>query len=339
MFSKDDVKSLFNSINSAYNLADEIIIIDSSNSHNKKLLYSYKLSHPKINIFNTVALGYPELYFMYGIKKCKYEWILILYSNERIGKLFKKNVKSIINDTKYTAFIVDRKEQTANGKTLFRYKHMIRLFQKNKTLSLGYIHNQMVINGIIGILNEQYYVNHISDYENLINSNGQKYKHLENYMEVEKYEHRITYGNLIRKINNYYIKTTLSGYLKFKNKLLEEELTLFDYILLFSLYWIYLFIKNPLDSLTNINRIKLSIIYDIQKIRAFTENPATINKLELKIQKDIYKNGGVIKYLKLDLDKTMKIIKYKSNKLKLSGPSLFIALLKERYYTKRSLHM
>ncbi len=85
---------------SASNIADEIIVVD--NNSTDKTLDIAKDYNARIYPLNTNNLGLQK---EYGVKKAKYEWILILDSDEVITPELKKEIKTIISKpTKYYGF-------------------------------------------------------------------------------------------------------------------------------------------------------------------------------------------------------------------------------------------
>jgi len=351
-FSKDDIDNIKELIEDMYNYVDEIVLIDSSNKENKKRLFDFKKknNYKKLKIYWVVPLGFVEPLRMYGINKCSFEWVLYLDTDEELSCLFKKDIRNIISNGKSDGFMVFRHEKL-NGK----FSHVtsqLRLFKKDRIIFRGAIHECAELNSF-ETLDKKYYILHKSD------CNEEKF---ERYFKIESYISRISYKYLIDEFKN--LKSVLLPiYLFFsiKIKLLKlenKELSFFDYIL----FYIFQKIATKIKLLKSKNKkllyfdhshsnqitrnlisyftqrsfstswksIKFNFLYYFNKLIYFNKFKVPDKLVQFNISQKIQSAGGVINFLNLNNDTTIKILNHKYANTDIQGVDLFIMLLKQK---------
>jgi hypothetical protein len=332
LFSKDDAEHLMKAIGCIYDEADEVVVVDSSNAENLALLKERikQEGMKKVEIFNTCALGYPEIYCMYGINKCRYDWVLYLYSWETVNEEFRKNVRRVIDSAEADAFIIDRNELDTKGDIFFVYREP-RLFKKGKASTKGYVGEHLAIEGKVEALPATYVINHDTNYDPATNRTRIPYKHIPDAIMLERIQRRVTYGGLLQKTSSAFVRSALRSYFRVKGVNPDAELTRADYRVMFAAYHIAEFSSQVLHGTVNLNFARFGSAYDGLKVNAFLEGPASERELELRIQNDIIKHGGMTKYMDLDTDRGMRSISMSAKRLKLKGAALLFEAIKERY--------
>jgi hypothetical protein len=346
LFSKDDAERLMNAIGSIYHEADEVVVIDSSNADNLALLRKRieQKNLKKVRIFNLCALGYPELYHTYGINKCRCDWVLYLSSTESVNEKLREDVRRIIESSDADGLVVSRRELDINKNIIYCYAD-VRLFKREKASTQGLAGEHLSISGKVGRLPLEYAIIHYTDYDPAVTRTylglttrtylGSSYKHLQGYLMNERLQHRITYGGLLQKSGSAFVRGVLRLYFFVKNVKLDSELTGTDYRLAFAAYHAYIIYRLIRNGTVNLNYIRYGLAFDELKVRAFLDGSASARKLELDIQNDTMKHGGIIKYMKLDTDHGWRSIDRSSKRLKLSGAALRFELLKEKHLASK----
>lgn len=84
IFSKNDAHKAIGLIEDIYGIADEIVLVDSSESAQRNTILNAKRRNKlgKLRVFYAVALGYPDPLRMYALSKCKNEWVLLIDTDE-----------------------------------------------------------------------------------------------------------------------------------------------------------------------------------------------------------------------------------------------------------------
>src|SRR5579872_6812702 len=117
IFSRNDVEAAVNLASSMYNIADEIVMIDSSDAKNRKFLHDQatRLQMTKLKIHYAIALGYPDPLRMWALKKCKGDWVLLLDTDENPSKKLRDDIKSIISNSGADALNIKRYEEVSDA--------------------------------------------------------------------------------------------------------------------------------------------------------------------------------------------------------------------------------
>ena len=129
IFSKD--RDISKKVKKYKKYFDEVVIIDSSNEKIRKKLE--KLKNRKIKYIWLPPLGIVELYYMIGLKECKYDWVFHIDDDETISKSLLRNLREIVKKAK--VFKIRRKYK--NG---FSHETLFRLFNKKYIYPTGLIH-------------------------------------------------------------------------------------------------------------------------------------------------------------------------------------------------------
>jgi hypothetical protein len=159
IFSKDDIEKAVDLIEGIYSIADEIVIIDSSNKRQKTMLLNVKnrLKLRKVRIFHAVALGYPDPLRMYALSKCRNAWVLLIDTDERLSRGLKHDIRKIILNPGCVAFDIKRYEGVNGG----AFTWQTRLFRRTEVEFRGLLHEHAIVNGSVQRLTSaDYYMEH-----------------------------------------------------------------------------------------------------------------------------------------------------------------------------------
>ena len=336
IFSKDDVDKAAALIKDVYEIADQIVLVDSSSRENLERLRAIEKELVKLEVFHTIALGYADPLRMFGLRRCKHDWVLHLDTDERINEALKKDVKRIIDETKAHAFAVKRYEEAhLNGGSTAFFTWQIRLYNRNFVRFKGIIHEQPIVEGTVEKLDGRYRMLHIIE---LKGSTAQ------DYTKMWMFE-RFSYATFNERILDYAFKvsmpaqrdvrkTAIGGFiygvlrcyetLGFKKE--NEEVSDLDYFTLYSLRDLAFQIK--MRSVSGVLRVLPNNIRYLRTIRE--RRSAEDSKEMFEISKDI-ERMGIIRYLMLDDDDMIGRLneKYAGTK---QGIDLLIKLLEDRYH-------
>ena len=164
IFSRNDVGDALSLIRDVYSTADDIVLVDSSDEIRHKKLIAYKNSHrlDKLRIYYVIATGYPDPIRMYALKKCRYEWVLLIDTDERLSSYAKEHIKELIASTDASAFAMKRYENyTVKSRGSF-FTWQLRLFRKSDVKFRGILHEQPSVNGLVEKPAEEFYIGHIA---------------------------------------------------------------------------------------------------------------------------------------------------------------------------------
>ena len=184
-FSRDDVDKVESFVKDLHELADEIVLVDSSDKKNRDRLHAFAKNYKKLKIFYVVAIGYPDPLFMYAINKCTNRWVLYLDTDERLSEELERKIKKMI-ENRYAAYNIKRYEgRRSSNKNIF-FTWQIHLFQKGKVKFKGIIHEQPTVYGPMkDIYDDNLYMEHI---EELMRHELMEYHRMEKY---ERYSNRL----------------------------------------------------------------------------------------------------------------------------------------------------
>lgn len=352
IFSKDDVDKATALIKDIYSIADQIVVIDSSSKSNLKRLEAIKkkMRLKKLEIFHTVALGYADPLRMFGLHKCRYDWVLHLDTDERVNEALKNDVKSVVGSTGAHAFAIKRYEEAhLNGETTSFFTWQIRLYNRNFVRFKGITHEQPIVDGTVERLDDKYKMLHIAELQG---------KASHEYTKMEMFE-RFSYEAFNERILDYAFKAMMPAQRDFKKTALgkviydvlriyealtfrkaDEEISNLDYFTLYSLRDLAFQIKmrhfkahqieeRRWEGMASILPNRMTYISRLNKWRS-AKNSKAIFEIAKNIEKD-----GIIRYLRLDDDDTIRELneKYEGKK---QGVDLLIKLLEDRYYGRDS---
>ncbi len=335
IFSRNDVKDALKLIGDMHDVADEIVLVDSSDKKMHSALISEKKREgfDKLRIFYTVPIGYPDPLRMYALKKCRYRWVLLLDTDEMLSDYGRREIKGRIADTSASAFAVKRHENYT-GKSLGNFfTWQVRLFRKDRVEFRGIVHEQPIVRGDTEKLPEDFFIGHLTSLKGRSSSE---------YRKMEMFD-RMSYGVARERMMDYFNKMFLPEHGNIRDTMLgklldrwqrtyeaiigkgdDDELNWFDYMVFFALVDTGYRIKErrPLGILEiypgrkeYINRIMAPGDRDQEEIFGISKIINTI---------------GIIKYLKLDSEKTIERLNRKYAGVA-GGTDLLIKLLEERY--------
>lgn len=336
VFSRNDVEKTLALIDDMYSYVDEVVLVDSSDSraHNRLLHEKQGRKLDKLRIFYAVALSYPDPLRMYAIKKCRYRWIMLIDTDERISQGLKKDLKKILGGARCSAFALRRYEDVRNEVHSSHYNWQIRLFLKDRTGFGGMLHEEPIIRGrVVRLTDDNYFMDHISEI---------KGRSSMEYYKMMKFT-RMSYATFNETMVDYLYKLTvpdyrtdktasagwvyrlLTGYEILGRKKPDEELSNFDYFVFYFSYSMFIGIstKNIRWAL-NSGRYALDMINNMKEWKAEPDGNEVF-----EISKILHKMG-LIRFLDLDKDSTIEQLnrKYLGKK---QGVELLMKLLKERY--------
>lgn len=340
IFSKDDPHKALKLIKDMYSVADEIVLVDSSNKGNRAFLERTKRREKlnKLKIFYVLPLGYPDPFRMYAIKKCRNSWILLIDTDERLSLQFMKGIREMITESKASAFAIRRYEEVHNEKKIPRFfTWQIRLFRKNKVHFTGMPHEQPAIKGPLHKVTEKsYYMMHLS----LLMSRTTTLE----YKKIEQFE-RLTYELFNIKILDYFSKVAMpqgrsiselpsgkfiSGFLDAYQKLTlkqkHQELSNFDYFVYHTLLELAYHIQER--NLHGMPHIIPAQLRYIEKVRQWKKSAEGKEVLEIS---KILNTTGLTKFLSLDSEKAVAALNHKYEGKK-AGADLLIDLIVEKYH-------
>ena len=340
LFSRNDTEKALSLIGDMYDSVDEIVLFDSSDgkAHEALLKEQQARKLSKLRIFYIVALGYLEPTVMYAFTKCRYEWILLLGTDERASPELKKDFHRILAGSKACAFAVRRYEDVSNGDRGVNFNWQIRIYRKGKAQFRGLIHEEPIITGKLDRLEDpKYFLDHVSE----IRGNAStQYQQMEKYMRMSyaifnetmldylyKFtmpQTRNTHRTLMGRLGNY----ILVGYEKLTGRKGWQEISTFDYFNFYALRTFVTAIKERrLMGFFEVPRDawNLSGIISRWKNEKDSEEVFEISK--------ILREKGLTRFLELDKEKTIIGLnrKYRNRK---QGVELLMNLLKERYERK-----
>lgn len=336
IFSKNDIPNAIALIKDLYGIADEAVLIDSSNRESRDLVAKERkrLGLRKLRVFETVALGYPDPLRMYGLKKCSNNWVLLLDTDEKLSPALKAGIKNLIDDSGQDAFAIKRHEGVGKkNDKLFTWQ--VRLFRKANIRYKGLRDEQAIVSGRLKSLKgKEYYIEHHGEISGHTGRQSGK---------MELYDERLTYNLYNRKLMEYFgklstqknspektktgklLKRMLLLYEKAGSKKPGDEVSTFDYLMfnVFKDIGFTMMGRNPINSLTSVpDRFN-----DVRRMREWKRAENSKEALEIsKIINDI----GVTKFLKLDQERTIRRLN-RLYKDKNEGITLLIYLLEQEY--------
>ncbi len=339
ILSRNDINRALGLIKYVYNIADDIVLLDSSDKEQRKLLQTEKRKRKlsKLHYFYVVPLSNIETVKPYGISKCRNEWILNLDTDERLSEAFIRDIKSIISGAKCDAFTIKRYEEVKDGVKSALFTWQTRLFKGGKTTYKGFIlHDQAVVNGKVEKLGDEYYIEHreeikgtsFTQYSKLIIFERMSYINYRNRLvddsvKVLSPQNRASpadtgIGKLVSTLMNLYMKIT------FRDP--NSEISNFDYWVYLRLHYYVVLLKQR-----NFKRF-LTIGKDLSKrvdlIKKWKSAPDSNEMFEIsKIVNEI----GAVQYLHLDNPKVISALNKKYMDKQPQGADLLIELLKEKY--------
>jgi len=339
IFSRNDTKNAIDLADSLHGIANEIVIIDSSDKEAHETLAN-EAKKRGIKVYYTIPFGYVEPLRPYGLSKCKNEWILYLDTDERLNEEFAKSINEIIANSKCDAFAIKRYEEASpNGHTAF-FTWQIRLFKKSKVHFKGIIHEQPAVNGRLCTLDDAYYIEHRTD---LMHHAANNYNKMLAFEMLSYNDYNAIVLDYVRKffaLDTQSLKAklllgfaslVLNTYelLTFKKK--DQELAPRDYLFFYFLRTLaYSFRQRRLGSLAAIWKGQKQYLAYLEDERAKLAKAYGLTRKELFEISKILNRQGVIKYLGLDKPENIDMLSKKYDG-KVKGIDFTIRLIIEKY--------
>ncbi|MDE1768416.1 MAG: hypothetical protein KGH64_02290 [Candidatus Micrarchaeota archaeon] len=336
VFSRDNIEKAISLVEDMYEYVDDIVLVDSSRQKAHKSLLKQISSRKigKLQVFYAIALGYPDPLRMYALQKCKYRWVLMIDTDERVSADLKKDLHSLVESSGASAISIKRYEEVNRGMRSAYVNWQTRLFRKDKVEYRGIIHEEPIVNGSVKKLeNDDYYIDHVAQ---LRGNTAAQYSVMEKFL-------RMSYKTYNERMLDYFYKTTVpenpkkagSGggtlyfflllYEKLGFKHLEDEISNLDYFIFYYLMAVATSLKSH-----KIGGVVFGVADASVRSRQMRSWQSERDGAEnFEISKKLYE-VGLIKYLGLDKEQAVLELnrKYRNKK---QGIGLLIALLKERY--------
>lgn len=342
MFSRNDVKEAVSAIRELHGTVDDILIIDSSDKEDRLLLKTLKKRYHlnKLRIFDAVAFGWLDPLRNYGIKTCKCEWVLYLDAEEKLNSNLKKDIKQIITETKYDGLLITRVHYDKNGAIVNTGSDkLLRLYKRDLTQYAGRLHESATVNGRVGKLPEKYCI--VDEPILKSESAALNQKILRRYMPLEMLTYRLTYSSFLILVKSRPGSWFFDKYIKLKmgvsglmpsDELTKTDYELFELLRVTSHVAMSFDVKNLQNFIINVGDIFGRWNYENAKVKMLFKVPEKERKLQLAISSEIIKAGGVINYLNLNDEKTVREVNKKYMNYKPQGVKLFEKVLKDRYF-------
>ena len=341
IFSSDSPAKTMKLVNEIADVGDDIVIIyQGSRKYFDTLIEETRLNK-KIHVEHTIALGYADPMRTYGLKRCRYDWVLYIDTDERISSELKNDLKKVINGSDCGAFAIKRYENAhIDGRRGDFFTWQIRLYRKDRIEYLGLLHEQPIVKGKLGKLDEKYCLLHSEE----LKTKGVKRRDLE-YSKIKKYYDRLSYRMLRDRMRGYLDKLILPENKKIEETLVgklvlgwmdfyqlvtlrkkDSEISTFDYFVFFSMIeGAYVLKRKDMNYL--FNEAIPTVLKDTKSVSEFKSEGKS--KMLFEISKEVNRMG-ITKYLRLDNDRVVERLyrKYKNGK---QGIGLLLKLLEDRY--------
>lgn len=342
VFSRNDASKAISLVRKLYDIADEIVLVDSSGREGRRELAVEKerLGLSKMRIFYVVPLGYPDPMREYALGKCRNDWILLLDTDEVLSEELCKNLKEIIGNASASAFAIRRYEEVNRyGKDSRFSTWQVRLFRKSMTTYRGLRHEQPMIDGRLARLDgNAYYINHLEEVKGATSNESIRLEALDERLSYEIYNMQfleyvgkfmMPEGSVEGTWAGRSVKGFLSVYERLGGKKPGDELSDFDYFM-FNVFRDLGYIAKG-RPLVKIFRIWKDQKAHLDRIKEWKRSPDSRENFE--ISKAINR-VGIIRFLDLDKESTIRRLnsKYKDKK---GGIGLLVELLHEQYRRKR----
>lgn len=342
IFCRDDPSKVVSLVDHLSDVCDQIVLVDSSTKRNFERLKARLSSLPKgrVDLYRTLALGYPDPLRAYGLGKCKYDWVLYIDTDERINSELKRDIRRIISKPRCDAFAIKRYENAhLDGKNDGYFTWQIRLYNKNRIYYRGLLHEQPIVKGTMRKLADKYSMLHVVE----LKTKGTKRRDLE-YSLIKKYYDRLSYSMLNERMKEYLEKmmlpekeveeTTIGkivlGWMKFYQTVtmrkMHNEISALDYFIFFSMIEGAYVMKRK-DIVYLFGEAIPTVLKDTSSASKFKRER---NSREIfEISKEVNRHG-IIRYLMLDKERIVDKLysKYKNEK---QGITLLMKLLEDRY--------
>lgn len=342
IFSRNYPERTIGAIKDIYDYVDEIVLVDSSDSKERKELLKSKKDNvwKKLNIYYIVPMGFVELYRGYAISKCSKDWILYLDTDERVSEKLKKDLRKITRTSKCSAYNIVRYEDVTSDVDYRNFTFQIRLFMKSKIKYKGIIDERPQIMGRLCRFNDRaYYMGHIL--EQMQHQSNEYYKpenKFSRYELISYYDYNakilsyiarvrgIKEEDIMSRMSAKFIKSILGVYEKVTFRKLDQEISTLDY---FSFAFIRLFGLSYKQG--NWRGMLKAFPMALKNATMHLKYKLESNHIQTYKISRIINDIGMIKFLGLDNDETIKSLNEKYKDSKLAGLGLLAHLLEQRY--------
>ncbi len=336
IFSRDDAAKAIALAKDIYEIADEIVLIDSSMKtiHSKLVSAKARMGLAKLRIYYAIPLGYPDPLRVWALKKCTNGWVMLLDTDERLSPALKSDLHKIINKAGFQALSIRRYEEVGRGFRGSFTNWQTRLFKKGSVTFKGIIHEEPAINGHIEkITGSEYYIDHVAE---LRGNAAFGYSNMEKFLRMSYKDYNLRLIDYFYKVTvpdrqdragagGASLKTLLTLYEKLGLKHAGEEASHFDYFMFYYLMAVAMYLKKR--RISGVFSGLVDAGKALAKVKAWQREEDATESFE--ISKILYKEG-LIKFLELDKDSTIKWLN-KRYSAQRGGIGLLIGLLKLRY--------
>jgi len=335
LFSRNDMGKALDLIQGIYDYVDEVVLFDSSDSsvHNKFIAEIKEKGLGKVRMHYIVALGYLEPTIMYAFKKCRYNWILLLGTDERPSKEFKEDMHRIVDRSNVSAFAIKRYEEAGKEKRGSYTNWQIRLFRKGRVEFRGLIHEEPIVTGKrLRLEDSGYFIDHVNE---LRGDTHLEYNQMEKFLRMSyrlfndrmvDYFYKLTMPSSRRKgLGELVLRSILLAFERLGGKSADDEVSDFYYYIYYYTYSLATNIKS--HRVDFLSRASEYAKYRTDKMKEWRAEPDSTEVFE--ISKILYKEG-LINYLGLDDGRVISKLnrRYMHGRV---GVSLLMKLLKLRY--------
>ncbi len=337
-FSRNNFDMVMQFVRDLDDIADEIVVVDSSDGKEKRRLdYAAKKTR-KLKVYHTIAIGYPDPLFMYGIGKCANDWVLYLDLDERLSTNLHKKIRGMISSATKPVIAIRRYEEVTKESRGKSFTWQVHLFKKGAVEFKGLIHEQPKVRGGIQIVeDDDLYMEHVVEL--------MEHEKME-YHRMEKYE-RFSYRQYNTRVLDYVSKATVwsrgagsrllsrvtEGWLRFYEAITfrnpDNEISNFDYFFL-RLFMNVGYSAKAHDIGSLLDALPSAARY-IRRLRAWRNEPDGDENFEIA---EIINDVGITKFLHLDDERHIQLMnrEYADKK---QGLGLLMELLTAQYRAQR----
>ncbi len=348
IFSRNDTENALDLAASLLRVADQVVIIDSSDGKEHKELVEKAKRYRKIEVYYALPFGYADPLRPYGISKCKNEWILYIDTDERLNDELAKDIRHVISKAKCDVFAIKRYEEATSASHTQFFTWQFRLFRKNKALFKGIIHEQPEVHGRLCTLGDEYFIAHRTD---LMHHEKNDYNKMMLFEMLSYNDYKSIMVDYARKFlaldtnsakGRFVIGSTkalLGFYARITLKKPGSEIRRSDYLWFYFLRSIaYAHRQGSIGSISRIWKDQANYLNFIENERDKACNEFGITRKDLFDISKKLNEVGVIKYLGFDnpenVDKLTK--DYLEGRINDKGIGLTIRLIVEKYKKDKS---
>ncbi len=330
IFSRNEPGRVKTLVDDLIGIADEIVVIDSSDGEDRKRTES--INGGKVKVYHTVPTGFPDIFRTYAFKKCTNEWIFYIDTDEKTSDELKSGIRKLISNTSASGFLINRVNYyiARNGgiKKYGSSDYQLRLFKRSKAASTGYPHEFVKINGNVETINKRMLIEHIHGdvdwHRNLM---------LTREIPRAKYMNRLSYKDVGELFSKRPASKLLAFFVKRHNP--HAEISPFYYKALLigkivNRIGMYAKDHEPI----NMAELYYTYKYEMLGINEFFKEDENDRKLQFDICEEMRKAGGPTKYLSFDKESVIKALN--KRKLKEKGIPLMVSLFIEKFNANKN---